>query len=220
MHLLQPQPEVTTSSLVSTHLTLDSALSIDTVQLSLWQNLQTEQDQVDWLILHFNHWFSHQNVILVKGESEPEYFPAHRHAPARIQFAHGFFNSALHEISHWSIAGSKRRLLADLGYWYAPDGRTAEQQALFEQVEVKPQAIEWMFAQAFGRKFRVSLDNLTGEGGDGATFKNNVFAQVQKYFSGEAKLPLDAQHFIQCICMTTRHGQWLKASEFQREALD
>lgn len=191
MHLLQPQPEVTTSSLVRTHLTCDSALSIDTVQLSPWRNLQTEQDQVDWLILHFNHWFSHQNVTLVKGEVEPEYFPASNHTPARIQFAHGFFNSALHEISHWTIAGAKRRLLPDLGYWYAPDGRTAEQQALFEQVEIKPQAIEWLFAQAFGRKFRVSLDNLTGDGGDGSRFKDNVFFQVQKFFQVRPKfLPM------------------------------
>jgi len=220
MHLLQPQPEVTTSSLVRTHLTCDSALSIDTVQLSTWRNLQTEQDQVDWLILHFNHWFSHQNVTLVKGEAEPEYFPASNHTPARIQFAHGFFNSALHEISHWTIAGAKRRLLPDLGYWYAPDGRTAEQQALFEQVEIKPQAIEWLFAQAFGRKFSVSLDNLTGDGGDGSRFKDNVFLQVQKFFSGEAKIPADALHFIQCICMTTRDGELLNADEFLRSALN
>lgn len=220
MHLLQPQPEVTTSSLVRTHLTCDSALSIDTVQLSPWRNLQTEQDQVDWLILHFNHWFSHQNVTLVKGEVEPEYFPASNHTPARIQFAHGFFNSALHEISHWTIAGAKRRLLPDLGYWYAPDGRTAEQQALFEQVEIKPQAIEWLFVQAFGRKFRVSLDNLTGDGGDGSRFKDNVFLQVQKFFSGETKIPADALHFIQCICMTTRDGELLGAHEFLRNALD
>lgn len=101
---------------------------------------------------------------LVKGDFEPEYFPATPDQLARIQFAHGFFNSALHEISHWCIAGEQRRLLPDLGYWYAPDGRTQEQQTLFEQVEIKPQAIEWLFAQAFGRKFRVSLDNLTGEG--------------------------------------------------------
>ncbi len=94
-----------------------------------------------------------------------------------------FFNSALHEISHWTIAGAKRRLLPDLGYWYAPDGRTKEQQDLFEQVEIKPQAIEWLFAQSFGRKFRVSLDNLTGDGGDGRKFKDNVYAQVQRYFS-------------------------------------
>ncbi len=93
-----------------------------------------------------------------------------------------FFNSALHEISHWSIAGDKRRLLPDLGYWYAPDGRTAEQQALFEQVEIKPQAIEWLFATAFGRKFRVSLDNLTGEGGDRQPLQRPCFRSSSGLF--------------------------------------
>jgi len=110
--------------------------------------------------------------------------------------------------------------LPDLGYWYAPDGRTAEQQALFEQVEIKPQAIEWLFSKAFGRKFRVSLDNLTGDGGDGATFKDHVYAQLQQYFTGEAKLPRDAAHFIDCICTYTRSGKTLQSDEFQREMLD
>lgn len=94
----------------------------------------------------------------------------------------------MHEISHWTIAGAKRRLLPDLGYWYAPDGRTKEQQDLFEQVEVKPQAIEWLFAQSFGRKFRVSLDNLTGDSGDGKSLKimfihkyNAIFLEKLNY---------------------------------------
>ena len=220
MHLLQPQTEVNISSLVSTLSTDDSDISAKPVQLSQWAKLSSEADQVDWLILHFNHWFSHLNVTLVKGDFEPEYFPADKDSPARIQFAHGFFNSALHEISHWTIAGDQRRLLPDLGYWYAPDGRTSEQQALFEQVEIKPQAIEWLFAHAFGRKFRVSLDNLTGDGGDGAAFKDNVYDQLQRYFSGEAKLPRDARHFIQCICACTRNGKTLQSNEFLREMLD
>ncbi|MEX5380818.1 elongation factor P hydroxylase [Acinetobacter towneri] len=220
MHLLQPQTEVNFSSLVSTLPTTNSDTSPPQVQLSDWAKLNTETEQVDWLILHFNHWFSHLNVNLVKGDFEPEYFPATVTQPARIQFAHGFFNSALHEISHWCIAGEQRRLLPDLGYWYAPDGRTQEQQALFEQVEIKPQAIEWLFAQAFGRKFRVSLDNLTGEGGDGRTFKDNVFAQVQRYFNGEAKLPRDAKRFIECICYCTRGGKTLQIAEFERKNLD
>ncbi|RFS26192.1 hypothetical protein D9K80_07405 [Acinetobacter cumulans] len=220
MHLLQPQTEVNISSLVSTLSTLDSDSSLQQVQLSPWANLVSESQQVDWLILHFNHWFSHLNVTLVRGDFEPEYFPADEHGPARIQFAHGYFNSALHEISHWTIAGAQRRLLPDLGYWYAPDGRSAEQQALFEQVEIKPQAIEWLFAQAFGRKFRVSLDNLTGDGGDGSQFKDNVFSQLQRYFSGEAKLPRDAAHLINCICQCTRQGKVLALDEFKREMLD
>ena len=112
------------------------------------------------------------------------------------------------------------RLLADLGYWYAPDGRTREQQALFEQVEVKPQAIEWLFATAFGRKFRVSLDNLTGESGNGNTFKDNVYAQVCRYMNAEACLPKDAWYLISCICTCIRGGEMLQASEFKREMLD
>ncbi len=220
MHLLQPQPKITTSSPIKPLSTLDFALNLDPVQLSPWTNLKTETEQVDWLILHFNHWFSHLNVNLVRGDFEPEYFPIENGQPARIQFAHGFFNSALHEISHWTIAGEQRRLLPDLGYWYAPDGRTKEQQSLFEQVEIKPQAIEWLFSKAFGRKFRVSLDNLTGEGGDGAAFKDNVYTQVQKYFDGEAKLPRDASRFIQCICLCTRGGKILQSDEFLRSMLD
>ena len=220
MHQLQPQPEVTTSLQLNAPMPSNLADHLDSVQLAPWVNLQSEALQVDWLILHFNHWFSHLNVSLVKRDFEPEYFPATSTSCAKIQFAHGFFNSALHEISHWSIAGEQRRLLPDLGYWYAPDGRTADQQALFEQVEIKPQAIEWLFAQSFGRKFRVSLDNLTGDGGNGTNFKDNVYAQVQKYFSGEAKLPRDAQRFIECICLCCREGRPLQADEFRRELLD
>lgn len=220
MHQLQPQPEVTTSLQLNYLSTSNSVDYLDRVQLAPWVIYQTEVQQVDWLILHFNHWFSHLNVTLLKGDFEPEYFPATSNTFAKIQFAHGFFNSALHEISHWTIAGDKRRRLPDLGYWYAPDGRTAEQQALFEQVEIKPQAIEWLFATAFGRKFRVSLDNLNGEGGDGCSFKDQVFAQVQRYFNGEAQLPRDAKHFIDCICMCCRGGKTLQSDEFYREMLD
>ncbi len=220
MHQLQPQPEVTTSLQLNYPTNSNLTGHLGSMQLVPWVSLQTEVQQVDWLILHFNHWFSHLNVTLVKGDFEPEYFPATSNTSAKIQFAHGFFNSALHEISHWTIAGEKRRCLPDLGYWYAPDGRTAEQQALFEQVEIKPQAIEWLFATAFGRRFRVSLDNLSGEGGDGSSFKDQVFAQVQRYFNNEAKLPRDANHFIACICLCCRGGKTLQIDEFYREMLD
>ncbi len=187
-----------------------------------------EAARVDWLILHFNHWFAHHNVILQRGEHEPEYFPAAMPAgmnidsqpqPARIVFAHGYFASALHEISHWCIAGAQRRLLADLGYWYAPDGRNAEQQALFEQMEVKPQALEWLFTQACQRKFRVSLDNLNGEAGSGEQFKNHVHARVHDLLAGRAPLPRDAQRLITGLCNAIRAGKPLHADEFSRDCL-
>ncbi|MBF7686715.1 elongation factor P hydroxylase [Acinetobacter rathckeae] len=209
-----------TLSLIDTLNQLCVQQSVDQIEQMPWFDQTTETQQVDWLILHFNAWFSHHNVKLIKGNNEPEYFPASTNAPARIEFAHGFFNSALHEISHWCIAGAARRALPDLGYWYAPDGRSAEQQQQFEQVEVKPQAIEWLFATAFGRKFNVSLDNLTGESSDSTAFKDHVFHQVQLYFSGQAKLPKDALLFIFYICSSVRQGQMLSINEFTRHALD
>lgn len=183
-----------------------------------------ETAQVDWLILHFNHWFAHHNVILQRGEHEPEYFPAAINAlgqlqPARIVFAHGYFASALHEISHWCVAGAQRRLLPDLGYWYAPDGRDAGQQAQFEQVEVKPQALEWLFSQASLRKFRVSLDNLNGEASSGAQFKDNVYQRVQALLDGQAPIPRDARRFIAGLITAIRQGLPLQAGEFSREQL-
>ena len=50
------------------------------------------------LIQLFNQLFDDQQVELVRGAHEPEYFPANNGNLARIEFAHGFFNSALHEI--------------------------------------------------------------------------------------------------------------------------
>ena len=220
MHQVQKQAKSTISTVRTPLFTVDSTQKPNQIFDSLWSVQHTEAQQVDWLILHFNRWFSYSNIELLRSDSEPEYFPAKNQSPAQIKFAHGFFNSALHEISHWCIAGPARRTLPDLGYWYAPDGRTQEQQMVFEQVEIKPQAIEWLFSKAFNRKFRVSLDNLTGEGGDGSQFKADVYTQVQRYFNAEAKLPPDALYFIQQICACTRANRPLYSDEFQREMLD
>jgi hypothetical protein len=57
-----------------------------------------EQPLTDWLIELFNTVFAAQNTVLVRGDYEPEYFPATLEAPAQIVFAHGFFASALHEL--------------------------------------------------------------------------------------------------------------------------
>ncbi|WP_424510154.1 elongation factor P hydroxylase [Psychrobacter sp.] len=80
---------------------------------SQWQRLSTtqlddthstesivdgERLATDWLIQLFNILFADQQVILVRSNDEPEYFPAQNDKPARIEFAHGFFASALHEI--------------------------------------------------------------------------------------------------------------------------
>ena len=115
------------------------------------------------------------NTRLVRGGDEPVYLPANEHTPYhQIVFAHGYFSSALHEIAHWCIAGEQRRLLEDYGYWYCPDGRDATQQREFEQVEVKPQAIEWAMTIAANRRFQVSTDNLNGAEPDREGFTRRV----------------------------------------------
>jgi len=135
------------------------------------------------LVMLFNDcFFETYNTRLVKGDLEPVYLPASDICPYhQIVFAHGYFSSALHEISHWLIAGADRRLKEDYGYWYCPDGRTAVEQVLFEQVEVKPQAIEWVLSQAADHRFYVSTDNLYGESTDNGAFKAAVYQQVMLY---------------------------------------
>ena len=95
---------------------------------------------------------------LIGGAAEPYYQPG---SPHRIYFRADYVRSALHEVAHWCVAGPLRRGLPDYGYWYAPDGRNAEQQSAFYSVEVKPQAIEALFCEALDLTFAVSVDNLT-----------------------------------------------------------
>jgi len=151
------------------------------------------------LIDIFEHcFFQTFNTKLIKGGDEPLYSPAdEKFSYHQIIFAHGYYASALHEISHWCQAGNKRRMLEDFGYWYMPDGRNAEQQKSFEQVEIKPQAIEWAFCVAAGKKFNVSADNLNGATPDTNAFKENVFLQVQQYL--HEGFPPRAQQFINAL---------------------
>jgi len=138
------------------------------------------------------------NTQLVKGDDEPLYSPANKScAYHQIIFAHGYYASALHEISHWCVAGEQRRLLEDFGYWYEPDGRDELQQKAFEQMEIKPQAIEWAFCIAAQKKFNVSADNLNGFDADTINFKKSVHAQVLYYL--ENGFPKRAQEFINAL---------------------
>lgn len=169
-----------------------------------WKEIDHENDDAltHWLINLFNKLFNQTNIgitptILEYGTDEPEYFPSDGCNPARIEFAHGFFASALHEISHWCIAGKHRRTLNDFGYWYESDGRDEQAQAVFEQVEIKPQALECLFNQACGKYFYVSQDNLNANFDTSkSTFAHDVYEQANQYLTQPEKLPRDARRLI------------------------
>lgn len=118
-------------------------------------------------------------TVLRGGAAEPFYRPSPDPAqPHQLHFREDFVSSSLHELAHWLVAGPARQLLPDWGYWYAPDGRDAGQQAAFEAVEVRPQALEWLLHKACRLPFRVSLDNLGDHAGDGAGFRDRVHAMA------------------------------------------
>lgn len=132
----------------------------------------------------FNTCFSQTHrTLLAGGAPEPLYQPASDQNDYHLlHYRLDYFASALHETAHWCIAGEQRRLLQDFGYWYAPDGRNAQQQRAFEAVEYKPQALEWFFSRACAYRFRLSTDNLAAPAGslpDDSGFKRKVLEQAQ-----------------------------------------
>lgn len=142
----------------------------------------SEIHRIDDLIRIFNQLFLDSlNTELVVGIDEPVYLPANDQYPHhRIIFAHRFYASALHEIAHWCVAGPERRLKEDFGYWYKPDGRTSEEQQLFESVERRPQAYEWILSVSAGKRFHFSADNLSAGIGASSEFKQSVLLQVHE----------------------------------------
>jgi elongation factor P hydroxylase len=171
------------------------------------------------LITLFNQCFLEEyNTRLVKGEDEPIYLPADETRPNHaLFFAHGFFSSALHECAHWLIAGAYRRTLIDFGYWYVPDGRNEEQQGLFQQVEVKPQATEWILSAAAGHKFRISIDNLDGDPADTIAFKKAVHQQVLNYCA--QGLSERTERFRQALCAFYKTPIELNEAHFSLDSL-
>lgn len=152
------------------------------------------------LITIFNACFyTEYNTKLEKGGDEPIYLPANENCTYNaIRFAHGYYSSALHEIAHWLVAGRSRWHLEDFGYWYEPDGRTEQQQRLFEKVEVKPQAIEWILSAAANKRFFASADNLNGQVGETQSFKTALYTQVCHY--ADHGLPKRAEKFRHALC--------------------
>ena len=137
-------------------------------------------DYQDLIKIFKDTFFKRFNTRLELGGDEPIYLPVDaEHDCHRIIFARGFYASALHEIAHWCVAGPERRRLEDFGYWYEPDGRSAQVQAEFEKVEIRPQAYEWILALSAGFPFYVSCDNLNGDvEPDRQLFMSQVHAEV------------------------------------------
>ena len=134
-------------------------------------------------------------TVLVGGGDEPLYVPSRtpESSPHRIVYRADYFASALHEVAHWCLAGAERRTREDYGYWYAPDGRSANQQSEFERVEARPQALEWIFSDACHFAFHLSADNLEGGFGPSETFEAAVHAARTQFL--EAGLPARAARF-------------------------
>jgi elongation factor P hydroxylase len=141
-------------------------------------------------------------TLLQGGYSEPLYQPAVSTDQLNVlRYREDFFASALHEAAHWCIAGPARRKQIDFGYWYAPDGRNASQQSAFENVEYKPQALEWFFAKACGYRFRISVDNLNPKGTQSLSddgFEQRVIDQAKNW--AEQGLPADGSNFFNALC--------------------
>lgn len=163
-------------------------------------------------------WESHR-TCLRGGADEPLYQPADDGAEAQVVFRKDFAASALHEVAHWSIAGPERRRRVDYGYWYAGDGRGDTSQDAFARAEAKPQALEWIFAQAAGIKFHLSLDNLDAPPPKATVdrFANAVYAQGLAYKA--AGLPARASRFFCALGERRGHVLTLKQLAFSRETL-
>ena len=170
-----------------------------------------KEPQVEVLIELFNQLFyQSENTLLKSGANEPFYRAPANSSPAVIYSREDFYSSALHEIAHWCIAGENRRKEDDFGYWYEPEGRSQEQQTLFEQVEVKPQAIEWLLSLASNHHFNFSADNLIESIDASKSFKRAVTLQAQKYL--HYGLPSRAQLLFNQLNRYFRENQTVKLS--------
>lgn len=152
----------------------------------------------------FNRLFAEsEQTILIGGADEPLYSPLDPLSSEpcfhRIFFRADYFSSALHEVSHWCLAGKKRRQLEDYGYWYKPDGRDQLWQSRFEEVEIKPQALESIFSSAAGVPFHYSIDNLSNPQADNRLFQEKTAAQIVDYQMNG--LPRRAKLFYDALCL-------------------
>lgn len=142
----------------------------------------------------FNQCFQQNYHVCLKGGfDEPIYLPQTKSSLAIIGYRDDYFASALHEISHWCLAGKQRLLQQDYGYWYI-NNRSIEQQCKFLEVEVKPQALEAYFSAIVDYPFQVSLDHFATPTHIKQQFEDAVEEQFQR-FKTDALLNDKAKRF-------------------------
>ncbi len=155
-------------------------------------------------------------TALIGGFDEPEYVPGGPGKMAQIRFRADYLSSALHEVAHWCIAGAARRKLYDFGYWYDTEGRSSEQQLRFERFEVKPQALEWIFAVACNHPFHLSRDNFGVDYISSFDFADAVSSQAGRWC---LKMPLRAARFADSLALEFDIKDHLNQKNYAREAL-
>jgi len=197
--------------------------------------LSTEQKRLTIIVELFEQLFRQPfQTRLLGGAAEPIYIPAgyqvdqdtvaelaateaagipELDACHRLYFRYDYLSSALHESAHWCIAGEKRREKLDYGYWYSPDGRSSQQQRQFEKVEIKPQALEWMFSVACGQQFLISADNLASSDGASGEFVIAVAEQAQRWCNPDS-LPARGRQFIEALAARFNCGDVLSPQHY------
>lgn len=101
-------------------------------------------------------------LTIISGADEPYYEAPSANNKATLYFRSHYPRSLLHELSHYCLAGDRRRRLDDFGYWYFPCGRSEEEQRQFERVEARPQGLEKAMCEIVGLTFSPSLDDFSG----------------------------------------------------------
>lgn len=120
----------------------------------------TDDESCQYLIDAFAGIFPYLQIK--GGAEEPFYRAPQANDNAILYFRSNYPRSLLHEMAHYCLAGDRRRQIDDFGFWYAPCGRTAEEQLRFETVEARPQALEKAMCEIVGLAFSPSLDDFSG----------------------------------------------------------
>jgi len=90
-------------------------------------------------------------------------------------------------------------------------------QLLFEQVEAKPQALEWIFSVAAGIPFFISADNLARNNEASFAFKERIHTHALHYL--EAGLPLRARLFTEQLLSYYQRHAFFQPACFERQKL-